>query len=65
MADRFRSTERRRCPRTNCGREVLVNQDGSLRAHRKPMGTKGYLGDVCRDPITGKAHTRPKEVPSA
>lgn len=51
------------CPRERCGRTVLVNADGSLRAHRKPFGSRGastrspFLGDLCRDPLTGNAHT--------
>jgi hypothetical protein len=59
VTKRYRPTERRRCSRANCGRNVLVNKDGSLRAHRKPIGTTRYLGNVCRDPHTGKAHTTP------
>jgi len=59
MSPRFQATERRRCPRANCGRTVLVNKDGSLRAHRVPWGNTRYLGQMCRDPKTSKAHTKP------
>lgn len=57
VTPRFRATQRRQCTRANCGRTVLVNKDGSLRAHRVPLGKTRYLGQMCRDPKTGKAHT--------
>jgi hypothetical protein len=56
---------RQACPRPGCGREVLVNKDGSLRAHRRPLGRNPrYLGELCRDPETGRAHTIPLESKS-
>lgn len=44
------------CPREGCGRNIAVNQDGSLRRHRRIVD--GELGPSCRDPVTGENRTR-------
>jgi hypothetical protein len=45
------------CPRPGCGRRVAVLADGVLRRHRL-RDEYGRLRVTCRDPHTGRVHTR-------
>jgi hypothetical protein len=49
------------CPRPGCGRRVQVLADGSLRRHRLLLDGD-RLGPTCRDPHTGRVHTRYRDL---